>query len=195
MKDPLAGKRTAINNRDISVLIWPAVDDQGRSLPCPVAKGDRFKIRSVEIEIENPTRKLPKGRKAEWHATFVRHERDRPQLLRRVPSGIPDGPDHVAGRSEQERARVESAYTSSPRQALVDEPESVGPDWKDHGVAEREKRRQDDRREVLDQEAEVMKAAARLKQVGKEQARKGKDLTPLLADIYARLAAETKEAA
>lgn len=196
MKDPLAGKRKAISRKDVTVLIWPAVNSKGKPLPAPVQKGDRFRVSGVPvIEIERVSRKLPAGRKPEWHATYVRHEVDRPVLLRRVPSGMPDGPDKVRGRSEQERARVESSYTSSPKLAVVDEPESVGPDWVDPGAAAREKRRLEDRRSVVDQEAEVMKAAARLKQVGKEQARKGKDLTYLLEDIYERLAQETKEAA
>lgn len=156
MRDPLAGKRRDIMARKTTVLIWPAVNEEGVTLPAPVEKGDRFPVSGVPvIEIENVTRKLPAGRRAEWHATFIRHEVDRPQLLRRVPSGIPDGPDKVAGRSEMERARVESAYTSSPRQALVDEPESVGPDWEDPGVAERVKNRIEARTEIrAEEEAE-----------------------------------------
>lgn len=189
MPDPLAGFRDKINNGDIAVLRFPA--DQ----PCPVVKGDSFELRSCSIVIESVNRKLPAGKPAEWHVQFVRMDVDRPQLLRRVPSGLPTPHDKHDGLSAIERARRESAYTSSPKQALVDEPESVGPDWKDMGAAQREKRRLENRREVMDQEAEVMKVAARLKQVGKEQTRKGRDITYLLEDIYARLAEETKEAA
>lgn len=196
MRDPLAGMRRKIARKEVSVLVWPAVDDDGNLLPAPVSKGDRFQVHGVPvIQIESCARKLPAGRPAEWHASFVRLEVDRPQLLRRVPSGLPSPHDKSDGLSEVERARVEGAYTSSLRMALVDEPESVGPDWKDRGVAEREKRRQSDRRVVQDEEAEARRAAARVKQVVLETGRKGKDLTPLLDDIYRRLAEESKEAA
>lgn len=196
LSDPLAGKRRLIAERKVSVLVWPAVGEDGDVLPAPVAKGDRFLVHGVpEIVIESCNRKLPAGKPAEWHASFVRLEVDRPQLLRRVPSGLPSRHDRSVGLSDIERARVEGNYTSSVRMALVDEPESVGPDWKDTGVAEREARRLKDRRVVQDEETEARKAAARVKQVVLETGRKGKDLTPLLDDIYARLAEETKEAA
>ena len=190
MKDPLAGMRRKISAGDIAVLRWPAKTDKA-----PVAKGDRFTVGSSVIVIETVSRKLPAGKPAEWHASFVRIVEDKPQLLRRVPSGLPTPSDRLDGRSVVERARVESAYTSAAKLALVDEPESVGPDWKDTGVAEREARRLKDRRVVQDEETEARKAAARVKQVVLETGRKGKDLTPLLDDIYARLAEETKEAA
>ena len=156
MKDPLAGKRRDIMARKVKVLIWPAVSNEGVTVPCPVEKGQRFDVSGVPvIEIENVTRKLPAGRKAEWHATYVRHEVDRPQLLRRVPSGMPTPSNKTDGLSDIERARVESAYTSSPTQAIVDEPESVGPDWDDPGVAERVKNRIEARSELrAEEEAE-----------------------------------------
>lgn len=156
MSDPLAGKRRDIMARKAKVLIWPAVDEIGVTLQAPVEKGQRFPVSGVPvIEIESITRKLPAGRKAEWHATFIRHEVDRPQLLRRVPSGMPTPSNKTDGLSDIERARVESAYTSSPTQAIVDEPESVGPDWEDPGVAERAKNRIEARSELrAEEEAE-----------------------------------------
>lgn len=198
MKDPLAGKRKGIMSRELKVLIWPAVDANGRILPCPVEKGEKFKVSGVpEIQIEKVSRKLPAGKPAEWHAVFVRLEVDRPQLLRRVPSGMPDGPDR-SGRSDIERARVESAYTSSVGQAIVNEPESVGPDWEDRNRAERETERQAAVRERMTEERVLREAnnlAARVKQEVIERGAKGHDLTHLLADVYERLASEGKEAA
>lgn len=199
MKDPLAGKRKAIARKDVTVLIWPAVNSKGELLPAPVAKGERYEVHGVpEILIESCNRKLPAGKPPEWHATFVRLEVDRPQLLRRVPSGLPSSADRADGRSDVERARVESAYTSSARLALVDEPESVGPDWKDPGVAEREKNRQEAVKARMSEERVLREAtnlAARVKQEVIERGSKGEDLTHLLADVYARLAKERKEAA
>lgn len=193
MVDPLAGMRRKISAGDISVLRWPAKTDKA-----PVAKGDRFTVGSSVIVIETVSRKLPAGKPAEWHASFVRIVEDKPQLLRRVPSGLPTPSDRLDGRSVVERARVESAYTSSARMALVDEPESVGPDWKDPGVAEREKNRQEAVKARMSEERVLREAtnlAARVKQEVIERGSKGEDLTHLLADVYARLAKERKEAA
>ena len=193
MADPLAGLRDKINNGDIAVLRFPAAKD------CPVAKGDTFELRSCSIVIESVNRKLPAGKPAEWHVQFVRLDVDRPQLLRRVPSGLPTPHDRHDGLSAIERARRESAYTSSPKQALVDEPESVGPDWKDPGAAARETKRLEAVKERMSEERVLREAtnlAARVKQEVIERGAKGHDLTHLLADVYERLANEgTKEAA
>lgn len=179
MRDPLAGKRKAIARKEVSVLIWPAVSENGKPLPAPVSKGERFAVHGVPvIQIESCNRKLPAGKPAEWHATFVRHEVDRPQLLRRVPSGLPTSNDRADGRSDIERARVESAYTSSMRMAIVDEPESVGPDWVDTGAAQRTKRRHEARQEM---EAERLSNNAR--------ARLGRVLSGLTLDQRIQLLA------
>lgn len=197
MKDPLAGKRKAIAHKEISVLIWPAVGKDGKPLPAPVQKGERFQVSGVPvIQIESCNRKLPAGRPAEWHATFVRHEVDRPQLLRRVPSGLPTPHDRSDGLSMIERARIESAYTSSPKQAIVDEPESVGPDWVDPTAAERELTRRRDSAEIraLDfARRENKRFKAEVAATMKEMISCGRDLTPLLNDIYERLAQERRE--
>lgn len=191
MADPLAGLRDKINNGDVSVLRFPANRD------CPVAKGDTFELRSCSIVIESVNRKLPAGKPAEWHVQFVRLDVDRPQLLRRVPSGLPTPHDKHDGLSAIERARRESAYTSSPQQALDREPESVGPDWKDPGVTERKKRHleamKEERAEELARE-QIRKLKARLDQVAIPMGKKGKDLTSELQPIYDRLN-EMEEAA
>jgi hypothetical protein len=181
--------------RGAKVLVWPAVDEDAQTLLCPVEKGQRIPVPGVPvIEIENVARKLPAGRKAEWHATFIRHEADRPQLLRRVPSGLASSVRDVVGLSESEKARRDGEYTSSLALSLgKEEPESVGADWTDPNAAEREVQRQMDRRDVMKQEDELLKAATRLKQVGKQSNRKGRDLTPLLKDIFDRLAREERE--
>lgn len=199
MRDPLAGKRRDIAARKVKVLIWPAVDEKGVTIPAPVEKGDRFQVSGVPvIEIEKVTRKFPAGRKAEWHATFVRHEVDRPQLLRRVPSGLPSSDREHVGLTEQEKARRESAYTSSLALSLGrEEPESVGPDWDDPGVAEREENRRKALAEVNTEEAN-RKAARKIRAKLDEAprlGRMGKDLTPQLEDIYRRLNDVIEEAA
>lgn len=85
-----------------------------------------------------------------------------------------------------------TGYTENPLVAIDDLP--VAPkSWQDAGVGERELRRQMDRKEVLKQEDEILKAAARLRQVGKQSSRKGRDLTFMLKDIYDRLAEEERE--
>jgi hypothetical protein len=190
MNDPLAGYRKQINERRITTLIWPA--DQ----PCPVEKGQMYELQSCTIEIEQPSRKLIKGRQAEWHVKFVRHEVDRPQLLRYIPpTRAPTGDDGNLNLTDTERARRESAYTSTSHAASPHEPESVGPDWEDKRRGERELERQAARKSMERQDAEIDKAAARLKQVGKTLGANGHDLTHLLEDVYERLATEERDAA
>lgn len=126
------GLKRSIAHGETRRLTWPA------SQPCPVEKGDRFPIRKwLTIEIEKISRRIPKGKPAEWHAEFIRHEADRPQLLRRTPAGLPLQPHEMAGLTEIERARRDGNYTTSPGLALIDEPESVGPDWVDVGAVSR----------------------------------------------------------
>lgn len=159
MTDPLAGKRTAIADGKLQVLRWPA------DRPCPVNTGDRYPLRGgITIEIERVTRKLIKGKGAEWHAVFIRHEQDRVYLLRRTPSGMPSGYGEQDGLTDIERARREGNYTSSQQQALHREPESVGPDWKDPGVAEREQRRMEARamEEAVRREEAIRRALGRV---------------------------------
>lgn len=147
--------KRSIAHEETRRLTWPA------SQPCPVAKGDRFPIRKwLTIEIDKISRRIPKGKPAEWHAEFIRHEADRPQLLRRTPAGLPLQPHEMAGLTEIERARRDGNYTSSPGLALIKEPESVGPDWHDPGVAEREQKRKQEREELeLERREQAARAA------------------------------------
>lgn len=193
MTDPLKGQRKAVNERKASILRWPADTE------CPVEPGDRFKLQSCEIEIETVSRKLVKGRPAEWHATFIRHEPDRTYLLRFTPpTRAPHASDSTLGMTETEKARIEGNYTSTVHSASPQEPESVGPEWKDKNAPERELRRQEERRQRIAAERaerEAAQAAARVKQSVLTLGRKGHDLTPLLADIFERLAVAEREAA
>lgn len=124
--DPLTGLRDRIANGEIGLLTYPA------DKPCPVQKGDRLAIRSwLAIEITKVARKIVRGKGTLWRCEFTRHEADRPQLLRRVPSGLETPADQILGMGDIERARRDGNYTTSTALALADEPESVGPDWID----------------------------------------------------------------
>lgn len=140
MSDPLAGYRKDINEGKVRVLRYPA------SKPCPLRVAERYPLQSCVIEIERVIRKLIKGKEAEWHVTFIRHEQDRAYMLRFTPPAHAERNDRKdADAATIERARVESAYTSTTHSASPHEPESVGPDWEDKHKAEREARRQEER--------------------------------------------------
>jgi hypothetical protein len=184
--DPLAGYRRQINERKVAVLRFPA------SKPCPVEPGQHHSLQSCVIEIESVHRKIIKGKEAEWHVTFIRHEQDKVNLLRQSP------PVHASSEqdanldlSKAERARRDGNYTGTTYSAMPHEPESVGPDWEDKRAAERELQRQEERRarmtEARERE-EAEKAIARFKTEIRGKVGKGKDLTPLLADVFERLA-------
>ena len=149
MSDPLKGMRRKIANGEIKVLRWPA--DQ----PCPVKNGDRFKVQGIEIEIHSVNRHIAPGKPVEWHATFIRHEKDRVYLLRQAPPvhATHETLDDISV-SKAERARRDGNYTSSRVSAVPDEPESVGPDWKDQMAERRRLRHQEQRREVERKRAE-----------------------------------------
>ena len=143
VNDPLKGMRRKIANGDIRVLRWPA--DQ----PCPVENGDRFKVQGIEIEIHSIKRHIAPGKPVEWHATFIRHEQERISLLRQSPPvhASHDRPEDVTV-SMSERARRDGQYTSSRVAAMPDEPESVGPDWKDEMAEKRRLKHKEHRKEV-----------------------------------------------
>jgi len=200
--DPLKGQRKAINERKVTVLRWPAtkvVRDQTMHLPCPVKKGNRYELQSCVIEIDTASRKLIKGRSAEWQATFIRHEQDQVNLIRfNPPTRAPRADDANIGLTDTEKARREGNYTSTAHAASPHEPESVGPDWEDKRAAERELARQTERKASMtvdQQDAEVDKAAARLKQVYKTMVRGGCDPTQALSDLMAQVARDEREAA
>jgi hypothetical protein len=182
-----------VNERKARILQWPHA---GR---CPVEVGERFELQSCVIEITRVRESLKAGADPLWIAEFTRHEEERPQLLRFVPpTRQPSHKDENLDLSETERARRESAYTSTSHAASPHEPESVGADWEDKRRGERELERQTARKAAMtakDSDAEIDRAADALKRRGKALGRKGIDLTDTLAEIYARLAAAEKEAA
>ena len=143
MTDPLQGMRRAIAQGKMRVLRWPADRE------CPVDKGQRFKVQSIEIEIETIQRKIVKGKPPEWHATYIRIEKDRVHLLRQAP------PVHATHEKDNnldnglaEQARRDGNYTSSHLTAVPQEPETVGPDWKDPNAEKRKLRHKEHRQEV-----------------------------------------------
>jgi hypothetical protein len=193
MSDPLKGQRRAVLSGEINVFRWP------HKGPCPVSVGNRFPVGHIEVEITRVKESLKAGRLPLWIAEFTRIEPDTVHLLRSAPPAHDDGAEqHDLDDREIRKAAAASAYTSSPYAAVPNEPESVGPDWEDKKRGERELERQQVRKArmtVEQSDAEVDKAAARLKQVGKTLGRNGRDLTELLADVYERLAEEEREAA
>ena len=143
MSDPLKGMRRKIANGEIKVLRWPADHD------CPVEKGQKFEVQGLTIEIETIQRKIVKGKPAEWHVTYIRHEPDRVYLLRQAPPvhETHEKPEDVTV-SGAERARRDGHYTSSRITAVPEEPESVGPDWQDKDAEKRRLRHKEERKEV-----------------------------------------------
>lgn len=189
MADPLAGQRAGLLEGKLTRLRWPGDEE------CPVAPGDRFTLRSCEVVIEKVERRLVKGRPPEWQATFIRLEPDRRYLLRRNPPVHPS-PDLDTDLSMAERARRDGNYTASSVAAIPQEPESVGPDWIDKEAPARELARQNERKDAMDEAQngeEIRRLKARVTQVASEAGRAGRDLTPLLDDIYQRLAEEERE--
>lgn len=182
-----------MNERKARILQWPHAGK------CPVEVGERFELQSCVIEITRVRESLKAGADPLWIAEFTRHEEEKPQLLRFVPpTRQPSRSDDNLDLSATERARRESAYTSTSHAASPHEPETVGADWEDKNRGKRELERQAAYRERMDEErtlVEATKLAARVKQEVIARGAKGEDLTHLLADVYERLAGDQKEAA
>ena len=161
--------------------------------------GERFELQSCVIEITRVRESLKAGADPLWIAEFTRHEQERYFHMRGAPPAHADHEEQgELDAFSIEKARIESAYSNSAHGSIDLEAEGVDPDWDDTGRAKREKERQEARKAAMSAErsdAEVDKAAATLKRVGKALGRNGVDLTDTLADIYARLAAAEKEAA
>jgi hypothetical protein len=101
LRDPLAGKRQAINDRELMTLIWPLMVD-GREQRCPVNRGDVFDMRTCSIEITRTERSRVSGTRV-WLALFSRTEKrvDRPTLLSRgTGASYTDDPSQALGLSE-----------------------------------------------------------------------------------------------
>ena len=189
-EDPLKGKRKKIASGEMRVLIWPADG------PCPVEKGQRFKVMGIVIQIHSIERRIQAGKPVQWHATYIRHEPDRVYLVRQSqPTRATHEKPGDVTLDMAERARRDGNYTSSRVAAMPMEPESVGPDWKDKDKSKRELDRQEALAEQRHEDrwiGEVQKFKARASQVLLESGRSGRDLTPLLSEIFARLAEEER---
>ena len=181
-EDPLKGKRKKIANGEMRVLIWPA------DRPCPVKKGQRFKVMGIVIQIHSIERRIQAGKPVQWHATYVRHEPDRVYLVRQSQPtrATHEKPEDVT-LDMAERARRDGNYTSSRVAAMPMEPESVGPDWKDKKRLERERERQRALREMRRKKYE--RDTSRRVKIAVEQKFKhlhaqDVDFMPLVAEIY-----------
>ena len=173
--------------------------------------GTRFTVESPELSVTvvNLKRKLIKGEGAVYRPTEIKVVDLRPETLLRKSLPVVrvgKGTDHSVKpptRASIEKARIDGAYTDKTALALTgpgatDPGEGNPPDWQDKGAAERELKRQEERRAEMSVErhdAEVDRAAIQLKRIGKRLGRKGVDLTPTLAELYERLAKMEKDAA
>ncbi len=160
--------------------------------------GERFTLQSCVIEITRVRESLKAGADPLWIAEFTRHEQEKVFLLRSAPPAHADHEEQTElDAAAIKKAAAESAYTSSQHGALPNEPESVGPDWEDTGKGQREIRRQAARAALKAEETsrvELRRFKARAAQVMLASGRCGRDLTPLLEDIFARLETEEREA-
>jgi len=123
VRDPLAGKRQAINEGEIDVLEWR---DEGKG--CPVEQGQVFELRACVIEITS-VRRLKRGRSDwVWRATFrrtVRAHSDRPHLLKPRGGYVSDA--RSAMQSGEERPRWEVISGDLVPSGPPPEPEAVPP--------------------------------------------------------------------
>lgn len=126
--DPLAGKREAINARQIHVLHWP---DTGQG--CPVKEGELYPLRSCAIEITQ-IRRIKRGRgEWLWQAHFRRMYRaSRPYLLAAKGPG-----DEGHGYVRDEKGALAAGNTDRPEWTPIEgesmpsgpppEPEAIPP--------------------------------------------------------------------
>jgi len=182
LSDPLKGMRKRIYSGEIRVLRWPGKGE------CPVQKRQRFKVQGIIIEIDTIQRKIVKGKPPEWHATFIRHERDRVYLMRQsLPvQATHESPEDVT-LDMAERARRDGNYTSSPVVAISQEPETVGPDWKDKLAAKRKEERRKAMAEIRRkryQRDTSRRVKITLEHKFKHLHAQGVDIMPLVAEIY-----------
>ena len=68
-RDPLAGKRAAIDAGELTTLSWPMRE---KTDPCPVEVGQIIKLRSCSIEITRIERVQRNGKRY-WIALFTRY--------------------------------------------------------------------------------------------------------------------------
>ena len=90
MRDPLQGQREAVNRGAIE-LIWP---DKGKG--CPVQPGQRFALRSCEIEVVVVWR-VPARAGWTWRARFQRFYWEPRRWFLGRTTGYVQNPHHAIG--------------------------------------------------------------------------------------------------
>jgi len=96
--DPLAGKRQAINEGELTTLSWPM---ESKYDACPVEVGQILGLRSCTIEITRIERTKHEGKRS-WIALFTRypHHADRALLLPASGDGYTSDPKRALGLNE-----------------------------------------------------------------------------------------------
>lgn len=161
-------------------------------IPCVWKEGEKIVIEDHRLWIQILTVNFGDG---QWDIKYLLADH-RPNFMAKS-SGI----------THDQSKAMPTKYTD-PDGVEREEVEGVPRDWHDKGVAHRKMKRQEaiadersafmdseeSRKMVVEQaEAEVDKLAARVKQVGKQSGRRGRYLTGMLDDIYARLAEEERD--
>ncbi len=153
--DPFAGCRKYTSDLvrgGAKMIVFPA---PGKDPVCPVSKGEIYHLPGERIQVDTVTRKVMKGREAEWHIGYIRLARDRVLLLRQtVPGPRPYETAKEPTADEIERARIDGNYTSSYEKSDggTDAGEAVPIDWEDRGLDDRRARARKDRAEIRGEE-------------------------------------------
>lgn len=123
-RDPLAGKRQAINAGEMSTLTWPM---KAKTDPCPVDLGQVFELRSCTIEITRTERTHTRGKRT-WIALFKRYPRcgDRPLLIPAAGDGYTDDPARALGLREAVFDVAPSTLDVVEEEARSDEHKNAG---------------------------------------------------------------------
>ncbi|HTU16328.1 MAG TPA: hypothetical protein VMF31_14160 [Solirubrobacterales bacterium] len=165
--DPFLGRRRSTGDEvreGAKVIVFPA---PGKNPVCPVLKGEIYHLAGERILVDTVTRKVIKGRDAEWHIGFIRLQRDRVLLLRQtVPGPRQNETVKEPTAEEVERARIDGNYTSSRHQSDggTDAGEAVPTDWVDKGAEARRDLAREHRAEIRGKEDQLrQKRAAKAK--------------------------------
>jgi hypothetical protein len=200
MPDPLAGKREAINAREIHVLIWP---DDGTG--CPVAQGQLFQLRSCAIEITQIRRVKRVGGFWLWQAHFRRlYRASRPYLLAERGPG-----DEGHGYVRDEKGAMSAGDSDRPEWEPVEgesvpsgpppEPEAVPPHEVEElpttvaAQARYRKQRSEDIERNLDRSLTAQIREARV--VARRHGVDVSEETALIAEATQRMMAKVRQAA
>lgn len=125
--DPLKGVRNAINKGERTSLAWP---DEGKG--CPVEVGQSFALRSCYIQIAS-TKRVRRGSKWLWTATFKRYVPERVRLLAR--GGGMDGRGYV-DESRSAMAAQDADASTTLIELWRDNPLNLGPPPEPEGPPE-----------------------------------------------------------